>query len=398
MTHFDFNELTQRRGTASLKWDTMPDDDVIPLWVADMDFRTAPAVTDALRRRVDTGIFGYVDVPDSYYDALVGWFARRHGWDIDRERVIYTSGVVPAVSAIIKALTIPGDGVILQTPAYNCFFSSIRNNGCRQIDNPLIRRDFMGGFTYSIDFENLERLCADHRNRLLILCNPHNPTGRVWTREELECVRDICGRNGVRVVSDEIHCELTHSGYEYTPYATVDSHAIVCCSPSKAFNTAGLQIANIITPDPETQARIDRAINDNEVCDVNPFGVDGLIAAYDKGEEWLDALLSYLDGNREFLIEFLTEEIPEWSVCASESTYLAWIDVTAIGLDGDATERLLLDKAHVRISSGSGYGDSHYIRLNYACPRPRLEEALHRIAKVMAGRRERTIHNTAPGQ
>lgn len=383
MTHFDFDELTHRRDTASLKWDSMPSDDIIPLWVADMDFRTAPAVTEALQRRVASGIFGYVDVPGRYFDALTGWFSHRHRWEIDPQRVIYTSGVVPAISAIIKALTIPGDGVILQTPAYNCFFSSIRNQGCRQIDNPLIRHDLPDGFTYSIDFDDLEYIASNPRNKLLILCNPHNPTGRVWTRDELQRVSDICARHEVRVVSDEIHCELTHPGFEYTPYATIDPRAIVCCSPSKAFNTAGLQIANIVCPDRKTQARINRAINDNEVCDVNPFGVEGLIAAYNEGGDWLGALRGYLDANRHLLSEFIAREIHRWSLCDSESTYLAWIDVTASGIDGDSTEHLLLEKARVRISSGSDYGDSRYIRLNYACPRQRLEEALRRIASAM---------------
>lgn len=384
MERFDFDELTQRRDTASLKWDTVADPEVIPLWVADMDFRTAQAVTEALRRRVDSGIFGYVDVPGRWYDALTGWFDRRHHWLIDRNRVIYTSGVVPAVSAIIKALTIPGDGVIVQLPAYNCFFSSVRNNGCRQADNLLRREVGPGGeVSYAMDFASLEALACDPRNKLLILCNPHNPTGRVWTRGELERVCDICRRYEVTVISDEIHCELTHPGREYVPYATVDSHAVVCVSPSKAFNTAGLQIAAIVCPDYHTQARIDRAINDNEVCDVNPFGVEGLIAAYNEGAPWLDALRDYLYGNYMRLREVVAGSVAGWKVCDSESTYLAWIDVSASGLDGDEVARRLLEKAKVRVSPGSDYGDSRYIRINYACPRQRLEQALERIIKVM---------------
>lgn len=379
MQKFDFDELTQRRNTSSLKWDTIEDGEVIPLWVADMDFRTAPAVTEALRRRVASGIFGYVDVPERYYDALIRWFKHRHDWEIDRNRVIYTSGVVPAISAIIKALTVPGDGVILQTPAYNCFFSSIRNNGCRNIENPLVRKEDGDGFSFHIDFEDLEKLASDSRNKLLILCNPHNPTGRVWTLTELRTIRDICHRHDVRVVSDEIHCELTHAGYSYVPYGLVDDEAIVCCSPSKAFNTAGLQIANIVCPDVRTQARIDRAINDNEVCDVNPFGVEGLMAAYNEGGEWLDALKVYLDGNYEFLRQTVASKLPGWKVCNSEATYLAWIDVSATGMTGDEMEEYLLEKSKVRVSSGYIYGAPEYIRINYACPRRRLDEALRRI-------------------
>lgn len=382
MRNFDFDELTQRRHTSSLKWDTISDEEVIPLWVADMDFRTAPAVTDALRKRVDSGIFGYVDVPGRYYEVLVSWFKRRHNWEIDPARVIYTSGVVPAISAVIKALTVPGEGVILQTPAYNCFFSSIRNNGCRNVDNPLMRVEEESGFTFRIDFEGLERLASDPRNKLLILCNPHNPTGRVWDRTELETVRDICRRHDVRVISDEIHCELTHPGYTYLPYGGIDEEAIICCSPSKAFNTAGLQIANIVCPDGKTQARIDRAVNDNEVCDVNPFGVEGLMAAYNHGGDWLDALKVYLDNNYQRLREVITSGLPGWKVCNSESTYLAWIDVSATGMSGDGMERYLLDKAKVRVSSGSIYGAPEYIRINYACPRQRLEEAFSRITNL----------------
>ncbi len=274
----NFDKIVNRRGTGSVKWDSRPD--VLPLWVADMDFETAPCILEALRRRVEHGVFGYTLVRDDYYEALIDWFSSRHLYEFKREDVIYTSGVVPALSAIIKGLTKPGDGVIVQTPVYNCFFSSIRNNGCRVVENPFIREDISDTkFTYHINFEELEHLAADPSNTMLILCNPHNPVGRVWTREELERIHEICVSNGVEVVSDEIHCELTMPGFRYTPYGTVDHDAVVCVSPSKAFNIAGLQIANIISPDSSKRALIDRAININEVCDVNPFGVEALIAA-----------------------------------------------------------------------------------------------------------------------
>ncbi len=383
--NYDFDTINDRRGSGSMKWDGHGDDaDVIQLWVADMDFRTAPAIIDALTKRVSSGIFGYTDVPASYYDALRQWFLARHGWEIDREKVIYTSGVVPALSAIIKALTSPGDGVIVQMPAYNCFFSSIRNNKCRQLDNPLLRTDTATGFTYGIDYRQLEELASRPDTRLLILCNPHNPTGRIWRRDELEQIRDICRRHDVRVISDEIHCELIHEGCgPYIPYATVDDTAVVCCSPSKAFNTAGLQIANIVCTDETTRALIDRAINDNEVCDVNPFGVIALQAAYNEGAAWLEALNSYLDDNFRFLRDFITTRLPKLNVCDSESTYLAWVDITGTGMNGDEVERLLVDKARVRISSGGTYGDNGYIRINYACSRSLLEKALIRIADIL---------------
>ena len=278
---FDFDTSPERRGTASYKWDSAESRDIVPLWVADMDFRTAPAITEALHRRVDHGVFGYVRVPDDYYEALTGWFCRRHNWHFNRDEVIYTSGVVPAISAVIKALCREGDGVVLQTPVYNCFFSSVRNKGCHIIDSPLLRVDTPQGFTYRMDFEDLERCVSRPEVKAMLLCNPHNPAGRCWSENELRHVAHICARHGVVVVSDEIHCELTMPGHVFTPFTTVAEgcHFVVCNSPSKAFNTAGLQIANIICPDPGMRRDIDKAININEVCDINPFGVEALKAA-----------------------------------------------------------------------------------------------------------------------
>lgn len=382
--HFDFDTPVDRRGSGSYKWDSASRQDVIPLWVADMDFPTAPVIIDALRRRVDHGVFGYVKVSDDYYDALISWNRHRHGWTINRDMVIYTSGVVPAVSAIIKALTRPGDGVIVNTPAYNCFFSSIRNNRCTIVENPLIRVDSGDSFTYRIDLDSLEEACADPANKVMILCNPHNPTGRIWTRGELEEIAGICHRHGVTVISDEIHCELTLPGREYIPYATVDPYAVVCCSPSKAFNIAGLQIANIVAPSEPVRAVIDRAINDNEVCDVNPFGVTALIAAYNHGAPWLDALRDYISGNYAMLLDFFTTELPSLKVCSLESTYLAWVDITALGISSEKLEEHALETERVWINAGSMYGSEGYIRINMACPRSRLLEGLRRLKRAVA--------------
>lgn len=381
--HYEFDRTPDRRGSGSYKWDSDPEE-VIPLWVADMDFETAPAIKQALMRRVEHGVFGYVKVPDAYYETLSGWFSRRHNWNIERESVIYTSGVVPAISAIIKALCKPGEGVIVQTPVYNCFFSSIRNNGCRVVENPLTRIETKDGFTYVPDFEDLESRAADPGNKLLLLCNPHNPTGRVWTREELTRLSEICRRHGVKVVSDEIHCELTMPGYEYVPYGTVDAEAIVCCSPSKAFNTAGLQIANIIAPVAEERALIDRAININEVCDVNPFGVVGLIAAYNEGADWLNALREYLYENYQALRKFFAEELSSLPICRLEATYLVWVDITSLGISAEDFEELGVEREKVRINSGVMYGRDGYIRINIACPRIRLMEGLQRLARVVS--------------
>lgn len=380
-----FDLAPDRRGSGSYKWDSIPEPDMIPLWVADMDFKTAPCVIEALARRVDHGVFGYTLVDDSYYEALTGWFASRHGYDIDSRMVIYTSGVVPAISAIIKALAKPGEGVIVQTPVYNCFFSSIRNNGCRIVESPLLREDLSPSeFTYRIDFDDLERKAADPANTLLLLCNPHNPAGRIWSREELARVAGICRRHGVRVVSDEIHCELTMPGLAYVPYATVDPSGVICLSPSKAFNTAGLQIANIVCPDDSVRRAVDRAININEVCDVNPFGVAALKAAYTpEGAAWLDALRGYIAGNYELTREVITRELPGCPMATLEATYLPWIDVSALGIPSEELEEKLKTEAKVWVNCGEMYGRGGFIRLNIACPRQRLREGLERVCRFL---------------
>lgn len=382
--NFDFDSIVDRRDSGSYKWDSS-DADVLPMWVADMDFRTAPCIIEALRRRVNHGVFGYTHVGDDYYSAIINWFKRRHGWNIAREWFIYTSGVVPAVSAIIKAVTRPGDKVITQTPAYNCFFSSIRNDECRLVDNRLIYDAETG--QYSIDFEDLERLAADPAATALILCNPHNPSGRVWTAEELQHIADICLRNKVFVLIDEIHCELTYSPYKYIPYGTLPSkyldNCAICISPSKAFNIAGLQIANIITPNASVRSAIDRAININEVCDVNPFGVTATIAAYNEGGSWLDALKKYLHDNYRLLCDTFSNGMPELKVTPLEGTYLAWVNISATGLTADEITKRLLTEKRLRINPGTMYGSGgeDFIRINMACRRSVLEDALQRMTE-----------------
>lgn len=381
---YDFSRPTDRRGTDSYKWDSAPETDIIPLWVADMDFETFPSITEALQRRVAHGIFGYTRVPDAYYEAVCLWFGKHHGWHINREDIIYTSGVVPAVSAVIKALTLPGDQVIVQGPVYNCFFSSIRNNGCETVSNSLIYNK--EELRYEIDFDDLERKLAHERARLMLLCNPHNPGGRVWTRDELTRVAELCHKYGVRVVSDEIHCELTLYDNEYVPFGSLPdelSHgSITCCSPSKAFNTAGLQIANIVCRDAEVRNRIDRAININEVCDVNPFGVIALQAAYsDEGYEWLTQLRAYISSNYDLLRERFARELPKCKMMRMEGTYLAWIDCSELHISSDEIEEMLMHENKVWVNAGSMYGTegAAFIRINMACTSELLNEGITRI-------------------
>ena len=388
---YDFSRPTERRGTDSYKWDSAPETDIIPLWVADMDFETFPAITEALQRRVAHGIFGYTRVPEAYYEAVCNWFGKRHGWHINREDIIYTSGVVPAVSAVIKALTLPGDQVIVQGPVYNCFFSSIRNNGCETVSNSLIYN--MEELRYEIDFDDLERKLAHERARLMLLCNPHNPGGRVWTRDELTRVAELCHKYGVRVVSDEIHCELTLYDNEYVPFGSLPdelSHgSITCCSPSKAFNTAGLQIANIVCRDAEVRNRIDRAININEVCDVNPFGVIALQAAYsDEGYEWLTQLRAYISSNYDLLRERFARELPKCKVMRMEGTYLAWIDCSELHISSDEIEEMLMHENKVWVNAGSMYGTegAAFIRINMACTSELLNEGITRIVNGLGNK------------
>ena len=334
---YNFDEIVERRGTNCVKWDESPSEDVIPLWVADMDFRVAPAIQKALRERVEHGVFGYNIVPESYYEAVISWFRRRHQWEIQRQWILYTTAVVPAMSCVIKALTMPGEKVLILSPAYNCFFSSIKNNGCEVLETSLIRGHEGTGArglensleaesnlvpphlrttvppTFSIDWDDFEAKCADEKTTVFLLCNPHNPSGRVWTREELQRMYDICKKHGVKVVSDEIHCELIMPGHEFVPFGTITDDCVVMNSPSKNFNTAGLQIANIICSHPSWRRRIDRAININEVCDVNPFGIVALQAAYNESEDWLDELNQYLWGNYQVtLCQRLLQEAKVW--------------------------------------------------------------------------------------
>ena len=386
---YNFDELVERRGTNCVKWDERPQvgerssgmslsADVIPLWVADMDFKAAPAILEAVKKRAEHGVFGYNIVPESYYEAVISWFHRRHQWDIQRSWILYTTAVVPAMSCVIKALTMPGEKVLILSPAYNCFFSSIKNNGCEVLESPLKAVDD----SFEVDFDDFEAKCADEKTTLFLLCNPHNPSGRVWTREELQRMYDICQQHGVKVVSDEIHCELVMPGHQFVPFGTITDDCVVMNSPSKNFNTAGLQIANIICSHPSWRRRIDRAININEVCDVNPFGIVALQAAYNESEDWIDELNQYLWGNYQLLRDFIAENLPQWKVCRLEGTYLPWVDISAMGITSQELCDRLLAEAKVWINPGTMYGPQTgegYVRFNIAIQRSRLLDALQRI-------------------
>lgn len=385
---YNFDEIIPRRNTNSVKWDEAAQDDIIPLWVADMDFRVLPQITEALRQRVDHGVFGYTHVPDSYYESVIRWFKDRHGLQgVKQSDIIYTSGVVPAISAIVRGLTLPGDKVLVQTPVYNCFFSSIRNQGCLVEENHLVYKNN----TYVVDWDDFERKCADSRVRIFLLCNPHNPAGRVWKKEELLRMGEICQKHDVFVISDEIHCELVMPGNEYTPFASLSDgflkNSATCVAPTKAFNIAGLQIANIIVKDRNKRERIDRAINIHEVCDVNPFGVIATEAAYtEEGAEWLRQLNTYLFANYRFLCDFFSKHFPSLEVVNLEGTYLVWVDCSSLGKSSTEIVNNLY-RHGVWMNDGAMYGENQraFIRINIACPRKILEEGLLRMEKALHG-------------
>ena len=386
---YNFDERIERRGTHCVKWDESPEG-VIPMWVADMDFAVAPAIQEAIRQRASHPIFAYTIVEDDYYDAVISWFRHRHQWSISREHILYTTGVIPAMSCAIKALTMPGEKVLILSPDYNCFFSSIKNNGCEVSESVLrfsrsnavdsTQQPVEGRF--EVDWKDFEERCSDEKTTAFLLCNPHNPTGRVWHRDELQRMSDICHQHGVRIISDEIHCELVMPGNTFCPMATVDADAIILNSPSKSFNTAGLQTANIICQDAATRRRINRAININEVCDLNPFGPVALMAAYNESEDWIDELCPYIWGNYTALCDFVAKHLPQWKVMPMEGTYLVWVDVSAC-CDSVATYcDQLLQQAKVWLNPGTMYGAESgkgYLRINIACPRTIMIEALNRI-------------------
>lgn len=374
-------DAVERRGTGCVKWDEA-DEGVIPLWVADMDFAVAPPIREAIRRRAEHPVFGYTYVQDDYYEAVISWFRRRHGWTISREHILYTTGVVPAMSCAIKALAMPGERVLILSPDYNCFFSSVRNNGC-EVAESVLR---LNGTRFEVDWDDFEQRCADEKCTVFLLCNPHNPTGRVWTREELQRMSDICRRHAVRIVSDEIHCELVMPGHTFCPMQTVDATAVVLNSPSKSFNIAGLQTANIICTDAATRRRLDRAVNINEVCDLNPFGPVALVAAYNESEQWIDELNGYLWQNYQSLCDFVAQHLPQWRVMPLEGTYLAWVDVSACCDRVAAYCDRIMREARVWLNPGTMYGPQSgegYLRINIACPRSLLMEALSRIKAVL---------------
>lgn len=386
MAKYNFDEAVDRHNTFSDKWDILKDHEVIPLWVADMDFKAAPAIYEAVNRMAAHGVYGYGYVPDEYYEAIISFHKRHYHEDVQKEWIIPTPAVVPAISAVLQAITLPGDEVITQTPAYNCFFSCIKNSGCVTVENKIIYRDS----EFTLDFEALERQLKSEKARVLLFCNPQNPTGRLWTKEELLQVLTLCRKYNVYVISDEIHCDIRPNDSVFTAFRTLDEsfndRLITVRSGSKSFNTAGLKNAYIICSNDYLRERIDRQVNINEVCDVDPFGVAALIAAYTKCDDWLYELNDYIQENYQILSDFFKNNFPKVKVARLESTYLSWVDCSCFGMSSDELKQRLLRKGKILVNSGDIYLSPYegFIRINLGCTRATLKEALERFKKAMS--------------
>lgn len=381
---YNFDVKTDRRGTNSLKWD-VPERE-LPMWVADMDFETAPEIKDAIIKRAEHGIFGYTIIPDGWYHAYIQWWERRHGFRMKKEWLLFTTGVMPAIASAVRTLTKAGENVLVQTPVYNHFFDSVTNNGRNVVEAPLE----YDGENYNIDFGELEQKLADPRTTMMILCNPQNPAGKIWDRDTLARIGELCHRHHVTVLSDEIHCDMTAPGCGYIPFAsasdTCRAISVTCIAPTKTFNLAGLHTAAVVAADEALRHKMAGALNSDEAGEPNAFAVDAAIAAFTKGEPWLDELREYVWENKRLVNEFLTAHVPEIKAVPSKATYLIWLDCRRLAGDGREFGRYLREKTGLYLSEGSQYGKGGegFMRMNVACPKSRVEEALERIQEAYA--------------
>lgn len=383
MKKYDFDTPADRRHENSLKWDVKENE--LPMWVADMDFPAAPEIAAAVRRRAEKGVFGYTVVPENWYSAYADWWSRRHGWKVEKEALCFCTGVVPAVTSAVKRLTEIGDKVVLQTPVYDIFFHSVENTGRIVSESPLV----YGGGEYRVDFEDLEEKLADPRASLMILCNPHNPVGKIWSIEELAKIGELCEKHGVIVLSDEIHCDLVLPGKRYTPFASVSGtcakNSVICLAASKAFNLAGLQSAAVAVTEENLRCKIVRGLNADEVAEPNCFAAESAAAAFTYGEAWLCELNAYLAENKKFAVDFINKHTPARAVL-SEATYLVWIDCGAFVNDSEDFAAFLRRETGLILSAGAQYrgNGKRFVRLNAACPKSVLADGLERFARGAA--------------
>lgn len=383
---YNFDEVLSRSDSDSIKWDEVPFGEVLPMWIADMDFKSAPAILDALQKKVDHGIFGYTEIPDAFYDAITRWWKKKYGFTLEKEWLIPVSGVIPALSAAIQSLSKKGDHIIIQSPVYNHFYSSIENNGCTAIENNLL---YDNG-KYTIDFEDLAQKAADPKAKILIISNPHNPVGRVWTKEELQTVGDICLQHNVVIISDEIHADLVFEGHVHIPVASLGEkyglNSITLGSPTKSFNLAGLQVGYFFTQNEQFRKAIQSSFKLIGIELLNLFGITALIAAYEESDLWLDALKEYLQDNYLFLTQFINSNLPQIKVTPLEATYLVWLNCTAFGKTADELSHKLLEEQKLWVNSGTMYGGAGegFLRINIATSKILLEMGLERLVKGLS--------------
>ena len=378
---YDFDQVIDRRNTGSYKWDIREGE--LAMWVADMDFQAAPEIRKAMLERIEHGVFGYSVIPKEWNAAYVDWWERKHHFIMEADWLVFCTGVVPALSSCVRKLTTPAENVLIMTPVYNIFFNSILNNGRNVLESRLVYEDG----TYHIDFDDLEAKLKNPQTTLMILCNPHNPIGKLWDKPTLERIGHLCAQNHVVVISDEIHCDLVRPGREYIPFASVSDecrmNSVTCIAPTKCFNLAGLQSAAVCVPNPVLRHKVWRALNTDEVAEPNAFAVTATVAAFTKGEQWLNELNQYIQENRRYVCEFIEKEIPQLSVVESEATYLLWIDCTKVLRSDRELQSFLREKAGLYLSAGEEYGGdgANFLRMNIACPRSVVEEGLARLKR-----------------
>lgn len=376
---YDFSKQVNRYHSGSLKWDVKENE--LAMWVADMDFETAPEIIEALHQRVNHGIFGYNIVLDEYFDSIVSWWNTYHSFKIEKEWMLFCSGVVPAISSIVRKMTTVGENVLVQSPVYNIFYNSIINNGRHVVSSDLV----YDGNEYYIDFEDLETKLALPQTTLMIICNPHNPIGKIWDKETLVRIGELCYKHHVLVVSDEIHCDIVAPGKQYVPFASTSKtnlmNSITCIAPTKVFNLAGLQTACIVITNPVLYHKVQRAINTDEVAEPNSFAMTASITAFTKGRQWVEELLQYIESNKQVVATFIKKNIPQIHVVPSEATYLLWIDCSSICKDSVTLAKQIREITGLYVSDGLGYGKNGqtFIRINIACPLKTVNDGLQRL-------------------
>lgn len=380
---YDFDKEVNRRGTMSVKWDVAERE--LPMWIADMDFEAPPFIKNAVIKTAEHGVFGYSLTPRAYFEAIASFHSRRHGFKPKIEEMVYSSGVVAAISSMVRKLTTPAENVLVQAPAYNNFYNSILNNGRNIVSSDLVYKNG----EYNIDFGDLEAKLKNPQTTLMILCNPHNPVGRIWTREELLKIGELCAENGVLIISDEIHCDMLRPGVNYTPFAslpeTCRNISVSCVSSSKTFNMAGLQSACLIIPEPHLRHRVWRGLNTDEVGEPNIFSMTANIAAFNEGDEWLDELMEYVFENRRIAEEYIAERMPLLRPVKADATYLLWLDVSAYSSDASAFASHLRKSTGLFVSSGTAYGSggNKFLRINLATQRKNVLDGLDRLERAL---------------